>query len=375
MLLLSSALCLAPLLGAPEEHSLPAPRTVLQRPSVVWFEGSWDELLERAAAQDRVVFVEFWTTWCIWCRKLEKVTLRDAGVVSEMEELLCFSVDAESEAGRALAERYHVKNYPTLVFLNPDGSTREIIADYYAPQAFVSEVRRIKRNEGTIGRLTERIEKAPEDLGARYELAKKLEKLGNEQGHRVQIEAILKLDPKGKSVVTRRILLSDILVQAKQDLRLEPLYSFLEKETVGDLLFPAWEAIWSYERYNVEHAKNEVARAEHLARWLNASRQLWKHAPPRLRAKIGNNVAWWIYENREYVSVDDLRFALDVAERCVNIQPKDPYVVDTLACCLYAVGRDGEAIQMIRRSIDLDPENPQWRKRLEEFQSGKKQEG
>ena len=67
--------------------------------------------------------------------------------------------------------------------------------------------------------------------------------------------------------------------------------------------------------------------------------------------------------------------ALDVAERCVNIQPKDPYVVDTLACCLYAVGRDGEAIQMIRRSIDLDPENPQWRKRLEEFQSGKKQEG
>ena len=94
--------------------------------------------------------------------------------------------------------------------------------------------------------------------------------------------------------------------------------------------------------------------------------------PDEDRPKIGNNVAWWIYEHRNEVGDADLAFALDVAERSVALVPEDPLLVDTLACCLFAVGREQEAQETIRRCIQLDPDNPQWRRRLEEFLSPNK---
>ena len=46
---------------------------------------------------------------------------------------------------------------------------------------------------------------------------------------------------------------------------------------------------------------------------------------------------------------------------------RDAYVIDTLACCLYAVGLKDEAIEALRRCIELEPANLKWKDRLREF--------
>ena len=48
--------------------------------------------------------------------------------------------------------------------------------------------------------------------------------------------------------------------------------------------------------------------------------------------------------------------------------PDVPAVVDTLACCLFAVGKREESLVEVKRCIELDPHNPLWRERLAEFQ-------
>lgn len=374
-MLTPTALALAMLLAPAEELTLDPPQTILQEPRIEWFAGSWDELIERAGAQERLVFVEFWTSWCNWCRKLEKTTLTDATVVAELGDVMCYSIDAESERGRPLAERFHVRNYPTLVFLDPDGETRDVIVDYHGPKDFVAELRRIKRNEGTIGRLRERIRADAGDLEARFRLALKLEKLGDDAGHAEQIDAILRADPEGKSPIVRKIRLSMVLKQVQQDLKLEPVYAFLADEQDPELLFPAWQAIWSYERYHFDRSSTPEEAEQHRLKWLSACRALWQYVPDELRARVGNNVAWYIFEYREHVDIEDLRFALSVAERAAALAPMDPPVIDTLACCQFAVGMRDQAVATIERCIELDPKNPQWRKRLEEFTAGTRRDG
>ena len=371
----SSLLVLAAALPAGDACELPEPQAFLQETKLEWFTGSWDALLERAAAEKRLVFVEFKTSWCAWCRKLEKTTLNDPAVIAELGDVLCYAIDGESERGQPLAKKFHVRNYPTLVFLNPDGETRDILKDYLAPQSFLAELQRIERDEGTLGHLRSRVQEAPEDLEARYELALKLEKLGDTAGYEEQIAAIAKLDPEGRSSVARRVRLTGILAQVKQDLKLAPVYAFLDGQPPKELLYPAWQAVWTFERYHFDRSRTAQEAEQHRLKWLAACRELWTTVPDDLRARVGNNIAWYLYEYRQHVGLEDLRFALDVAKKCAALTPDDPYVVDTLACCLHALGQKTEALATIRRCIELDPKNPQWQSRLEEFLAADRQDG
>lgn len=342
---------------------------------VPWFAGTWDDLLASAKREERLVFVEFWTSWCVWCRKLERTTLRDPAVVGELKDVLCYAIDAESERGKPLAKAFHVRTYPTLVFLNPDGEVRDVLTDYLAPEAFLAQVRRIERNEGTLHHLRDLVKTDPGDLEARFQLAQKLEKLGDAAGAEEQIRAILERDPEGRSAPARRVRLNTLLSGVKQDLRLEPVYAYLGEGPPAELAYPAWQAVWTYERLHFDRARSPEEAAPHLAKWLEACRSLWSTVPDDLRASVGNNVAWYLYEYRKHLVPDDLRFALEVARRCAEIAPRDPYVVDTLACCLFALGHREEALTTIRRCIELDPKNPQWQSRLEGFLSAGSKDG
>ncbi len=47
------------------------------------------------------------------------------------------SVDAEKGKGIELARKYGVKGYPTLVFINPDGSLTKKTAGFHSPENFL----------------------------------------------------------------------------------------------------------------------------------------------------------------------------------------------------------------------------------------------
>jgi thiol:disulfide interchange protein len=114
-----------------------------------WFEGSFEEGLAQARATSKLLFVDFNTTWCPPCRKLEKETFPDPAVKAELGKMVAMSIDAESPAGIEPAKRYRVAGYPTMLVVDGDGKEIGRIVGFREPEELsrkLEEIRgRVKR--------------------------------------------------------------------------------------------------------------------------------------------------------------------------------------------------------------------------------------
>ena len=82
---------------------------------------SLEEALEQAKAQDKLVFIDFYTEWCGPCKRLAAGPFKEqANGDFFNQHFISLKLDAEKE-GRKAASRYQVRSYPTLLFVNGDG--------------------------------------------------------------------------------------------------------------------------------------------------------------------------------------------------------------------------------------------------------------
>jgi len=338
------------------------------RGKIAWFAGSYGELLEKAKSSKRIVFLDFYSRSNTYSKKLEKSTYSDPRVVAALEDVLCFSIDADGKESKPLRKSFQVQSPPALVFLDPEGTLRDQISGYLAPDPFLMELRRIKANKGTFSDLRARIEKDGNDLDSRWELACKLRSMGDLPGYEGQVSELRERDPEGRSTASRRLRLLVLCKAAEGKLELEPLYQFVEVEKEPALLYEGWWALWKLEGQALRAAVDPERVRRHELRYFAAARALWPLVPADQHGTLGNNIAWSFYENRARATRSDLEFALSVAVKAVQAAPDVPAVVDTLACCLFAVGKREAALVEVKRCIELDPQNPEWRERLAEFQ-------
>lgn len=92
---------------------------------IEFFEGSWDDAFEAAEENGRLVFVDVYTEWCGPCKLMDaNVFPKDAVGDYFNARFVNIKLDAEDEDvnGPEIADRYGIGAYPTLLFLNPDGS-------------------------------------------------------------------------------------------------------------------------------------------------------------------------------------------------------------------------------------------------------------
>src|SRR5437867_228320 len=70
------------------------------------------DVLAKAKAQGKPVFVDFTTDWCGWCKKLDKDTYSQPSVAEAMKAFVNVRIDAEKGEGPALAKRFFVHGFP-----------------------------------------------------------------------------------------------------------------------------------------------------------------------------------------------------------------------------------------------------------------------
>ncbi|MFH0772671.1 MAG: thioredoxin domain-containing protein [Candidatus Omnitrophota bacterium] len=80
---------------------------------------SYDEALNQAQQNNMAVMIDFYTDWCGWCKKLDSETYRDKKIIELSRKLVCLKVDADKNS--ALANKYGVRGYPTILFTDPKG--------------------------------------------------------------------------------------------------------------------------------------------------------------------------------------------------------------------------------------------------------------
>jgi thiol:disulfide interchange protein len=106
---------------------------------VVW-ESEMPAALERARNEGKPVLVNFYADWCVWCKRLESTTLRDAKVASVLQnKVVPLSLNVEGD-GKELSNEYRVDGLPTIIVLDADGREIGRIPGYMPPDSFLKRV-------------------------------------------------------------------------------------------------------------------------------------------------------------------------------------------------------------------------------------------
>ncbi|MGK0290981.1 MAG: thiol-disulfide isomerase/thioredoxin [bacterium] len=85
--------------------------------------GSFEEALAKAKKENKVVFMDCYTTWCGPCKYLAKNIFTQNEVGSFFNKnFVNVKMDMESEAGKPLLKKYKVSAFPTLLWLDSDGN-------------------------------------------------------------------------------------------------------------------------------------------------------------------------------------------------------------------------------------------------------------
>jgi len=83
------------------------------------------EALERAEAEDKMVFIDFYTSWCLPCKLMDEDVFTDKEFGDYMNRhFISVKINAEVGNGPNLAALYQVKSYPTLLFIDLNGRVK-----------------------------------------------------------------------------------------------------------------------------------------------------------------------------------------------------------------------------------------------------------
>jgi len=91
-----------------------------------FYNGNYEEALQKAKTEEKLVFVYLYADWCGVCKSLKKNTLKDKKVGQFYnDEYVSLALNAEKGEGKKIAESIGLRSYPTLLFL--DGGNGRIL--------------------------------------------------------------------------------------------------------------------------------------------------------------------------------------------------------------------------------------------------------
>ena len=108
----------------------------------VKWEENLDAALARAKAEHKPVMLDLWAEWCGPCQKLKKDTFPSTQGAAALHKVVAASVMVETKDrvqnphGIALAERYQLEAFPTLIMLDENGAELRRHVGYLPPAEF-----------------------------------------------------------------------------------------------------------------------------------------------------------------------------------------------------------------------------------------------
>ncbi|MCB0579855.1 MAG: thioredoxin family protein [Phaeodactylibacter sp.] len=87
-----------------------------------FFQGSWEEALEEAKKQEKVIFIDAYTTWCGPCKRMSREVFPNEKVGEFYNRhFINMKLDMEKGEGLAFRKTYPVSAFPTLFFIDGNG--------------------------------------------------------------------------------------------------------------------------------------------------------------------------------------------------------------------------------------------------------------
>jgi thioredoxin-related protein len=116
---------------------------------------SIDEALERSKTEPRVIFVDVYTTWCGWCKVMDRKTFANPSVIEYVNENYYavkmnaenqdkFEFKGEQTTNAQLARTFRISGYPTVVLINDKFTKFTPRAGFRGPEDFIELLKQHK---------------------------------------------------------------------------------------------------------------------------------------------------------------------------------------------------------------------------------------
>ena len=127
---------------------------------------TYDEAIAAAKAENKLVFMDFYTDWCGPCKRMAREVFPQKKVGDYMnEKFVCIKLNAEKE-GKELADLYKIEAYPTFIAIDADKNIVLTKVGGGDADDFIADIDRMLDPDRT-----------PERMKARYEGGERTPKL------------------------------------------------------------------------------------------------------------------------------------------------------------------------------------------------------
>lgn len=157
---------------------------------------SYKDALAKARKENKYVFIDFYATWCGPCKRMDRTTFRDPNVIEKMRtEAVSLKIDGEDQV--TLAEKFDVKVYPTLLWLNGDGSIAFRSDGAMNAEEMLESFKMLKEGRDPLSEKLAALNKTPNDVRANLDYFHALLSAGKKDGAFDHIMAMAKKHREG----------------------------------------------------------------------------------------------------------------------------------------------------------------------------------
>lgn len=111
-----------------------------QNRNIQFEHGTFAELLAKAKKENKMIFIDCYTTWCGPCKWMAKnVFTNDTAADFYNKNFVNAKIDMENGEGIEIAKKYGIQAYPTLLYINSDGTQMHRICGAGNVKSFVAD--------------------------------------------------------------------------------------------------------------------------------------------------------------------------------------------------------------------------------------------
>ncbi len=343
---------------------------------IVFKKDDWSSILAQAKAEDKLIFVDAYTTWCGPCKKMDRDVFPQMEVGSFYNAMFInVKMDMEKGQGIKLARDYNVNAFPTFLFIDGNGKIMHRTAGFHDVSQFIALGNEAVNPTGRLSAFEKQYQDGDRDpeflkkyTRIRYDIAdgshddialeylKTQEDWGTEENRTFLFNYIVNADSElFDYLLENKQLFADMYgqnaVMAKVQ---EVIYASIE-DTKDDSSLAQIERL--FQKAYPDRAEQMTARfsmtyyrqAGDREKYMDAATAYYKKYKADDQAEL-NEVAWTFYK----ITKDKKRLkqAVKFAKQSVKLD-NNYYNNDTMAHLYYGLGKKRKAIKTANKAIVL----------------------
>lgn len=144
-----------------------------------FFKGSWQEALEEAQKQDKIIFVDAYAEWCGPCKRMARQVFPNPEVGRFYNQhFINVKMDMEKGEGPTFGKKYPVSAYPTLMYIDYTGELVQQVRGAQQVESFIQLGKKALSKIDRSGQYAEKYEQGDRDPELVYNYVKALNQAG-----------------------------------------------------------------------------------------------------------------------------------------------------------------------------------------------------